>query len=61
MVQVVDTRDPGTGADQVTDLVTHPMKEQNLSSLHASGMSLHQQDSIIPVCADFCHFRIKIL
>lgn len=47
MVQVVDTRDPGTGADRVTDLVTHPMKEQNLSSLHASGMSLHQQDSII--------------
>lgn len=40
-------RDQGTDADQVTGLVTHPMKEQNLSSLHASGMLLHQQDSTI--------------
>lgn len=52
MVQVVDTRDQGTGADRVTDPGTHPTKEQNPSSLRASGMSLHQQDSIILVCAD---------
>lgn len=47
MVQVVDMKDQGTDADQVTDLVIHPMKEQSLSSLHASGMLLHQQDSTI--------------
>lgn len=61
MVQVVDMRGQGTDADQVTDLVTHPMKEQNLSSLHASGMLLHQRDSIILVCSDLEHFRSKIL
>lgn len=52
MVQVVDMRDQGTDADQVIDLVTHPMKEQSLSSLHASEMLLHQQDSTILVCSD---------
>lgn len=60
MVQVVDTRDQGTGADPVTDLVTRPTKEQNLSSLHASGMSPHQQGSITLVCADLCISGLKI-